>query len=133
MDRLDQDAGVPGAAAGRAYRFVLRFAAIYGAFAVVIALALALVLVPASGFASLQAKSAEAVSGGLGAGALAPLLMALIPLAATLLLAAARAHAAAPAGPVRSWLSALRAISVGTAAREGQAAVVVIGAIATIV
>jgi regulator of protease activity HflC (stomatin/prohibitin superfamily) len=127
---------ISGALASRSYRFVHRLIWLYGAFAVFTCLLLSIPAWPVKGLVRLRAAITEAINGGFGGLVLAALLLAVTALGAVLVIAASRQRPSTDENPAETDLpptafirQALAHLGPGMMARQGQAAVVPLGAV----
>jgi regulator of protease activity HflC (stomatin/prohibitin superfamily) len=130
MDTHDtSDKRTPESLLPRPQRLLRRLAWLYGAAAAAVLLLLAAAALPQDVLPQARALARESLEGGLAALVLAPLLLALTGLLATLSLAVARArHAAAPA-PGFAARTRWTLADPGFAARQAQALVLPVGAV----
>ena len=127
MDKLVEDRGSLGLGSGRAYRFVSSLVWLYGGFIVVVALGLSMAALPYFAPGAIRAQALEAIASGEGGLVLSALLMAVT------MLCAAQAMTAARVVDVEYIASrySLRRIGPGPVARQGQAIIIVLGAVVT--
>ena len=140
MSLTDEAADLlPGAPLSRAALLLRRLVWLYGIYAAIFALTLCLAAVPLRGLTARVGLAVELLKGGLGETALIATLLSLAALTAAALLASSRlwrrrAEAARLAGeiysPPPSLLNPLWRLSPGLLARQGQAVVFTIGALA---
>jgi regulator of protease activity HflC (stomatin/prohibitin superfamily) len=111
----------------RPQRLIRRLAWLYGGTAAAVLLLLAAAALPASVLPQARALARECLEGGLAALVLAPLLLALTALFATLVLAVARARHAAAGAPELAGRTRWSLADPGFAARQAQALIVSAG------
>lgn len=128
MDKLVEDRGSLGFGSSRAYRFVSSLVWLYGAFTVVIGLALCSAALTSFAPAAVRAQALETIGSGEAGLVLSTLLMAVTMLCAAQAMAAARIADVEWNPSVRF---SLRRIGPGPVARQGQAIIIVSGAVVT--
>lgn len=133
-------AAFSGAVASRSHRLVRNLVALYAAFIVVVGFALSIAIWPGGGLVRARTIAAEAIASGYAGVVLAALFLALTGLIGALLLTASRQRllpaerAYSQAEMTRGELigRALTHLHPGIMARQGQALVVSLGAIVTV-
>ena len=118
MIQSDSTQAVPQPIAPRPHRFVRRLCALFATAAAIVVLSLLTDLLPTGFLPAARPLVSEAINGGLAATVLCALLAALTGLAGSLALTSARYH------------KLLSRFDAGIAARQGQALIVPLGAIA---
>jgi regulator of protease activity HflC (stomatin/prohibitin superfamily) len=118
MIQSDSTQAVPQPIAPRPHRFVRRLYALYATAAAIVVLSLLIDLLPGAFLRAVRPLVSEAINGGLAATVLCALLVALTGLAGCLALTSARYH------------RLLSRFDAGVAARQGQALIVPLGAVA---
>ncbi len=122
MNPSDIPAAKPRGVVPRPHRFVRRLTWLYASCVLIVAAGLSTALLPSGLLQRSTQLAVETIVGGVGALTLCALLLSLTGLIATLLLTTARHQT-----PRNAWLQRL---TPGVAARQGQAVIVTLGAIA---